>query len=477
MGIYGIWKSEYLGFQDHPSHLLRIHILLNYHNPFYNYNKYFLPNWGLTPNQGSDAIIFLLGHVVSVAHAAKLFFCFYIILLPLSVWYFLYRVRPENCAYTILASVFTFNDFVLMGNDNFLSSIPVFFFFLGYWYRARNNSGIRARFISCILLVLLYYCHMLSFVCALLVIITVSLVEERRVRAIPKAISIALPSLFLFFVWVIKIVMQGATEESELRLLTLFPSWKLKIEGIMLGITPFKAPKFLEYTFLLFLIFSLSSSVVQSRRQQRNKIWFWAVVILLVSAVALPKHLIIFDPGERVVYLALLMASAIFSNRRMLNLCFISFLIVFALVVRIQEIKYITRASKVISYAIAPFKEASQDIKNRQKKILPLVLYPYVLDPAIHRSFEYYTLFNGGVNPHHIMSPNFTVRYRMRLLAPSLYYNTSPENLTKEMLETYDIIIVVGKQGYRGNELMVYLSSFGFKQVSGNTMTVVLRKP
>lgn len=152
MGMSEIWNVEYLGFQDHPSHLLRIHIVLNYTNPAYGYNKYFLLNWGLTPNQGSDAIIFLLSHIVSVATAAKLFFCLYILLLPLSVWYFLRRVHPENCAYTLLASTLTFNQFVLIGNENFLSSIPVFFFFLGYWYRKRDNFNIRAQFASSILL-------------------------------------------------------------------------------------------------------------------------------------------------------------------------------------------------------------------------------------------------------------------------------------------------------------------------------------
>jgi hypothetical protein len=62
------------------------------------------------------------------------------------------------------------------------------------------------------------------------------------------------------------------------------------------------------------------------------------------------------------------------------------------------------------------------------------------------------------------------------LPAPPLYENAFPEGITKEMFELYDIIIVIGKGGYHGKELLNYISAAGFREVSGNVMTGVFRK-
>ncbi|MDD5005489.1 MAG: hypothetical protein PHS93_03175 [Candidatus Omnitrophica bacterium] len=476
--VYWIWQVEYLGFQDHPSHLFRLHVVANYNNPLYDYHKYFLLNWGLTPNQGSDIIVFLLSKIFSVQVAGKLFFCLYIILLPLSMWYFLKGVRPENCAYTLLASALSFSYFVKMGNENFLSSIPVFLFFLGYWYRHRDNFTVYTQLTNSLLLLFLYYCHMLSFVCALVTIIAVSLVERKKLRTILRTILVSLPGLFLFFAWVIRIMLQGATKESGLLYITPYSSWLHKARSLTYGIFPFSfatlsVSNILISLFLILVFYMIIVGIVY-RWRQGKRIWLWAIITLTFFAIVLPRDFIILMPGQRIIYLVLLIAPVIFLNKGILRFCFLSFLIVFTAMARIDETEYLITGDKIISYIVAPFKEVPQVAINHQEKVLPLVLYPYKVHPFGHRVFEYYNLFNGGVNPYHAMSHLFTVRYRINLPASHIYES----KINSEIFKAYDIIIVIGRDTYKGKGkgLLDYLSSIGFREISGNAITAVLKK-
>ena len=141
---YSVWSAPYVPFQDYPSHLFRVHVLAHYDDPAFGFSQYFVPNWGLTPNQLSDFIVFALARALPVDPAARVYFTLYIFLLPLSVFFFARRIAPGNGHYALAASLLTLNHFVLMANENFLSSLPVLFFFLGIWAHWRMRPAIRS---------------------------------------------------------------------------------------------------------------------------------------------------------------------------------------------------------------------------------------------------------------------------------------------------------------------------------------------
>ncbi|MCD6461023.1 hypothetical protein J7L67_10210, partial [bacterium] len=41
INIFLIWHFQYIPFQDHPSHLLRENVMLNYNNPSFDYSRNF----------------------------------------------------------------------------------------------------------------------------------------------------------------------------------------------------------------------------------------------------------------------------------------------------------------------------------------------------------------------------------------------------------------------------------------------------
>ena len=102
--------------------------------------------------------------------------------------------------------------------------------------------------------------------------------------------------------------------------------------------------------------------------------------------------------------------------------------------------------------------------------MIPLVLHPYNPDPTVHRAYEYFSILHGGMNPHHLMSPDFTVRYREKPPAPDMYL---PHRVTPEMLDLYDVVLVIGKPGRGGLDLVRFLRSRGFREVTSDKFTGV----
>src|SRR4051812_40902864 len=81
--LHAFWSVHYLALQDHPSHLFREKVLVDYWNPRFDFHRNFRRNWGLTPNQLTDAVVWLLAQTgCSVEGAARGMIGIYLVLLP-----------------------------------------------------------------------------------------------------------------------------------------------------------------------------------------------------------------------------------------------------------------------------------------------------------------------------------------------------------------------------------------------------------
>jgi hypothetical protein len=476
IAIFGIWQTQYIAFDDYPSHLFRAHVLLNYNNPACEYyHNCFVINWGLTPNEGSDFIIFLLGKFFPLEIATKIFFTLYIILLPLGLFYFLKCVNPENISYAIVASILTFNTFLVTGNLNFIISIPLFFLFLGYWYKNKNQYSLKNTIINTLLLLSVYYSHIISFGCALIVILVIS-IKEKIVKESLLNTSLGFSlGLSIFLICILNSRKFGKEMPDSI---VPFFSFRDKLNDILLGVNP----AFINtYSPTLFISIILLMTILGIFNKENNKYRSWHLVILtfLFLIFLLPRFIMYASgsaiTGQRIALLTLFLATAVFSNKKIIKYAFLSFIIILTMFLRMEEVRYLGSTDKMIDYFISPFRRIPQYLRNKEIVVLPLVLYPYTYYPFAHRSFEYYNIINGGFNTYHLMSPLFTVRYANKLPRIDIY-EPFPEKLTKEILEFYDVVIIIGKDGYRGRELIEYIVKFGFKEVSGNEITGVFSK-
>ena len=472
LGLYVVWCVPYLAFLDHPSHLFREKVLAEYHNPNLGFDKYFIRNLGLVPNQASDLLVYILGLVFPISTASKIFYSLYILILPGVGLLFLRTFRKENMPYAIVFSALTFNHFVIMGNENFFFSLPFFLLFASLWRGGRNFSPAVYYGLLALLATLLYYCHMVGFAAALLLVLTVGIAERRKIRDMALDLVVFVPGMLLFIIWTfVKIKMQGPSFHFE-----LFSSLGEKFHSLSSGASPGLlqlSPAAFAWLYYLGMLFMIVLSIVSKKSEGVKKLAL-ALFGLFLLCILLPRWFIIFEPGQRFLILGLFLFTAWFPSNIRIQFGFCVVLIYFTFFLRVKEIQYVKSTNRIVEHVIEPFEELPSEVRSRDQVILPLILHPFAEYPAFHKSFEYYNILHGGMNPHHLASVNHTVRYRKKPPAPDIY---RPWEVKKETIGYYDIVLIIGKEGEGGARLMEYLLSRGFEEAAKNEVTgVFVRK-
>jgi hypothetical protein len=206
------WWFTYFPSQDGPAHLENAAILRDFGRPdraflhtFYTLNTRPEPNWL------SHLVLAGLMLVFPPLVAEKVLLSAYLILLPLAVRYAARALRPDAGFLGILAMPFAYNVFLHKGFYNFCFSLVVFFVVLGYWLRHRGAFTPKRTVIFLLLVLLLYFCHIVSVVAAGLVIgsltawrLVADLAAARRAGRLSPAVwgaclrAQVLPPLFAF---------------------------------------------------------------------------------------------------------------------------------------------------------------------------------------------------------------------------------------------------------------------------------------
>jgi hypothetical protein len=162
-----IWVFPYFPTQDGPAHVDNAAV---FHYLYYGrgseslLHDYYHLNLRLAPNWFTDMIMAGLIGFVSPPVVEKILLSSYVILLPVSIRYALSAVNQASTFLAILAFPLVYNSIMHRGFYNFLFSIPVFFFVIGYWLR--HHSRWKPRDILCFasLVLLLYFCHVVALV-------------------------------------------------------------------------------------------------------------------------------------------------------------------------------------------------------------------------------------------------------------------------------------------------------------------------
>ena len=159
-----VWIFTYFPTQDGASHIYNSYVLKEYHkHENYRLREVYELRLTLFPNWTSHAFLALLMYVFPPIICEKILITFCIGLLPLSLFYFLNSVLKGNAIFGLVGFIFAYNYLLHMGFYNFVLSMSLFFFTLGYWWKRRNELTIANIGILYALLIATYLTHYQSY--------------------------------------------------------------------------------------------------------------------------------------------------------------------------------------------------------------------------------------------------------------------------------------------------------------------------
>jgi len=191
--ILPIWVFKYFPAQDGPCHIYNSFILKHYNDPNYRFSEFYEINKKLVPNWTSHAFMMLLMYLVPPLIAEKILLTVYVILMAVGMLYLLNAAGKDRAPLIFIGFPFIYNYLFLMGFYNFALSTALFVISIGYWLKHFLTFNVKNTVILAVLLIILYFCHAVSLVLALLsigVMAILSLVsfsnEEESVTSVRK---------------------------------------------------------------------------------------------------------------------------------------------------------------------------------------------------------------------------------------------------------------------------------------------------
>ena len=202
-----IWVFRYFPSQDGASHVYNSYLLKEYHDPvMYKTRECFQLNLTLFPNWFSHVFMAGLMFLVPMMIAEKILISLCIGLVPISFFYCLRAIAGErsessfgsgNQILGFLGFLFGYNYLLHMGFYNFALSFPLFFFILGYWWRRHESMSPAHIGVLYVLLILLYFCHIVSYGLMLFTLLICALWLMPRPRKLLPFAGYMLPAGFI----------------------------------------------------------------------------------------------------------------------------------------------------------------------------------------------------------------------------------------------------------------------------------------
>ncbi len=172
------WTARYFPSQDGSEHLYNALILRDYAAPWAGlFRKYLYLNPHPVPSLLPHWLLAGLMFVVRPNEAEKLLLSLYIVMFPLSVRYVLRPIARANGFLTFLSFPLIYSLMFHKGLFSFCLSMPLYFFFVGYWLRRRGQFDWRSAPLLLVLSLLLYSTHVVSLAEAYATVGLIALVQ------------------------------------------------------------------------------------------------------------------------------------------------------------------------------------------------------------------------------------------------------------------------------------------------------------
>ncbi|MDO8740484.1 MAG: hypothetical protein Q7J54_02815 [Candidatus Woesearchaeota archaeon] len=468
LNLVPIWFFAYPPLQDYPQHLIQDKIIMDYQNKEFDYSKYFDLRFSLIPTLFSIFSIISLSKIFGIYIAGKIFLSIYVILFPLSIFYFLSAVDRRKAILGFFSFIFTYNWFFNKGLVDFAISLPFFFFALGYWLNNRNKMTISKILISTILVLLTLFSHLFSFIILMISVFLVQIFRyKNKKQAFTTSIPFILPIILFAIFWfsrspdVAPIDVLAAFNPLVLikSFFGMFLSFSPVLEAILLA-----AP--LLYFAFLFLRKILANKPFSIKRlfdkKYKNEFLILALILLLLFVISPPDLKTWAHFKIRFVPFIVLFFVAWLEPPTKKRLFMFITVIAAVLLVILTFFNYYSINKDFADYS------SGINIVERNKSILPITvkdLYGYTMRPYEH-FWAYYHIEKGGAGPY-IFAGHSThlISYRENMPAPqaiinaqSFYWQPSSRitpsapgelypqlNFSREILSYYDYILLWGK--------------------------------
>src|ERR1700720_2254187 len=122
-----IWIVAFPPLLDYPNHLARAFVLAHLNDSNFSFPQFYRADWGAYPYLGMDASLAVLGRLLPIETAGRVYLSLCVLALPAAAWFFLRQAQPDAEAASLWSLLIAYNVFFLEGFLNFDLSIAVGF--------------------------------------------------------------------------------------------------------------------------------------------------------------------------------------------------------------------------------------------------------------------------------------------------------------------------------------------------------------
>ena len=455
-----VWLSEYPPLTDYPNHLLRITILKEFGNTHYNFSEYFKFRNFPVPNVISDYFILFLSNLCPLQTAGKIYLNLYIILLPLSLFYFLKIVDRRKIYLGFFSFFFIYSFFFNSGFLNFCGSIPLFFFALAYWWKIKEGGSTLQFVILSLLFLLVYFSHIAAFVILIWAVPLCQILHLKSKKYISKTWISSAPSLLLFLSY-LGYLFFSLEEGSAPKAWGYDSLLGMVANFFRYSFISFKRIEVLFYLvpLLLFGIFLIQTILKHRLVHDFKNLFRWKKLNTETTFLSLFFSLLI-------LYFALPMNFGGLwwgVNIRLVPFIFLLGLLVIKIDISSKLLKTLLSAFIICLLVLLPFytcrqydrfQEDFRDLLSgisyfrSNQTLLPLMIEPagfsYNTFPFWH-AWAYYHVAKGGAGPYLFSDQQQNVFYRNRLPRPPAPTFFKPEDFDiRDYFPTYEHVLIWG---------------------------------
>jgi len=220
--IIPIWLVKYFPSQNGPAFLFIVHMFKEINNPAYNYSQYFMRHLHYMPYLTFYTLLFSLSQIFSLLIPQKIVISLIVLGFPLSILYFLKKTKlynePHKLIFVFPAYLLVYNYALMRSYNNYLIAVILFFLFLGYWYKIKNDLSRKRILFLNIFLLFIYFSHITIVVFLLFILFLILFLEGNNFLYIIKHLSkISIPTVisiayFIYFSHVNSVWVQNEIE-------------------------------------------------------------------------------------------------------------------------------------------------------------------------------------------------------------------------------------------------------------------------
>lgn len=287
--IYPLLHAGFFPTVDGPAHLYNSNLILDYFFSDSGYShQLFEFNAEPEPNWLGHFLLAALNSILPSWLAEKTVLLLSIVLIPLGFRYLLSQHGRGRSWSIFLAFPLSYTILLYLGFYNFCMSIGLMLFSLGVYERNKDNYSFRFGFAFLVMMLLLYFAHLFSFLAFVAYVFSEFLVRVKNNKSMrPQAFKIAFQRfwpLIPVMILSINFVLKKGTE-GEIAFLPVETLWTwIKESAVLVALiydTEHPFTMVLSVLWLLLLLFVITWRVIRKARLNPNDLWMFLAMLFL----------------------------------------------------------------------------------------------------------------------------------------------------------------------------------------------------